>query len=160
MSGDKTGSPAVPRKNPCASCPYRKNVVSGVWAESEYRKLPRYDGEMHEQSATAVFMCHQNDGGCACSGWLAHREPGDMLAVRLGIIHGELDPSCLDYTTDVELFDSGAAAAEHGMADMETPSDDAVAVIRKIARKRGITTLSDNTTHRAITDQKPSGKED
>lgn len=133
-------NPAQPRKSPCASCPYRKNVASGVWAESEYQKLPRYDGEMHEQTAVAVFMCHQNDG-CACSGWLAHRNPEDMLAVRIGVLHGELDPSCLDYSTDVELFGSGAAAAEHGMKDVEAPSDRTMTVIAKIARRRGTAPL-------------------
>lgn len=130
--------PARPRKNPCASCPYRKNVPSGIWDECEYEKLPRYDGEMHEQSATAVFMCHQNDDGSVCSGWLAHRDPADMLAVRIGLLQGEMDPVCLDYSTDVELFESGTAAAEHGMKDIEKPSPAAIGVMDKIERKRGL----------------------
>lgn len=134
MSGTDT-NPAQPRKSPCASCPYRKNVPSGIWDESEYRKLAGYDGEMHEQTATAVFMCHQGTG-CACSGWLAHRDPDDMLAVRLGLMHGELDPACLEYRTEVPLFDSGAAAAEHGIKEIEAPSEKAVAVITKISRSR------------------------
>lgn len=29
----------TPRKTPCASCPYRKDVPSGVWEASEYEKL-------------------------------------------------------------------------------------------------------------------------
>lgn len=91
---------ARPRKNPCASCPYRKNVPPGIWDQSEYDKLSKYDGEMHEQQATAVFMCHQHDG-CVYSGWLAHREPVDMLAVRIGLISGQMDTVCLDYPTDV-----------------------------------------------------------
>lgn len=126
--------PAKPRKNPCASCPYRKNVPSGVWDASEYQKLPGYDGETYEQEAVATFMCHQQDG-CVCSGWLAHRDPEEMLAVRLGLIRGDLDPRCLDYTTDVPLFESGAEAAAHGMKQFSNPRDDAVAVINKITRK-------------------------
>lgn len=129
--------PARPRKNPCASCPYRKNVPSGIWDQSEYDKLPGYDGEMHVQSATAVFMCHQQDG-CVCSGWLAHREPADMLAVRIGLMSGQMDMACLDYATDVELFDSGAAAAEHGRRDIERPSPAAISVMNKIEHKRGL----------------------
>ncbi|MFJ2662524.1 DUF6283 family protein [Arthrobacter koreensis] len=125
---------ARPRKSPCASCPYRKNVPSGIWDQSEYDKLSRYDGEMHEQSATAVFMCHQQDG-CVCSGWLAHREPADMLAVRIGLMSGQMDMACLDYATDVELFSSGAAAAAHGQRDIDEPSEAAIAVIGKITRK-------------------------
>ena len=129
-----SNEPARPRKTPCASCPYRVNVPSGIWDKSEYAKLPRYDGEMHEQTATAVFMCHQQDG-CVCSGWLAHRDPEDMLAVRLGLMRGQLDPSCLDYSTGVPLFASGAAAAAHGTREIETPSAAAVAAISKITVK-------------------------
>lgn len=127
---------ARPRKNPCSSCPYRTRVASGIWDESEYAKLPAYDGEIHEQTTTAVFMCHQQDG-CVCSGWLGHREhPEDMLAVRLGIIRGALDQSCLDYTTDVPLFGSGAEAAAHGMKHFLEPREDARSVIDKITRKQ------------------------
>lgn len=132
-----TTEPAMPRKTPCASCPYRKNVPSGVWDESEYQKLPRYDGEMHEQNADATFMCHQQDG-CVCSGWLGHRDPEGMLAVRLGVMRGHLDPSVLDYTTDVPLFASGAEAAEHGMKELLSPNEDAVAVMLKIVRKNDL----------------------
>lgn len=135
----RENGPAKPRKNPCASCPFRKNVPSGIWDETEYQKLATYDGEMHEQSATASFMCHQEDG-CVCSGWLAYRNPEDMLAVRLGLILGELDKSCLDYTTDVPLFETGAAAAEHGMKQYTAPGQDAARAISKITRKRNITT--------------------
>ena len=135
VPADRT--PSTPRKTPCASCPYRKNVPSGVWDASEYAKLPGYDGQIHEQTSRAVFMCHQQDG-CACSGWLGHRDPDDLLAVRLGVSFGTLDPSCLDYTTDVPLFDSGQAAADHGMADIETPGAEAREVIEKIVFKHDL----------------------
>jgi hypothetical protein len=136
-----TAPPALPRKKPCASCPYRAQVASGIWDETEYQKLPAYDGEIHEQTATAVFMCHQPAEGHVCSGWLGHREyPEDMLAVRLGILRGVLDQSCLDYTTDVPLFESGAEAAEHGMKRFLDPQEDALSVIRKIDRKQVVTT--------------------
>lgn len=126
--------PALPRKNPCASCPYRKNVPSGVWDESEYQKLPAYDGDIPEQSSLNVFMCHQQDG-CACSGWLGHREyPTDMLAVRLGLRNGSLDDSCANYTTEVELFGSGQEAADHGRAEIHSPGSDAQKVITKIVK--------------------------
>lgn len=132
-----------PRKTPCASCPYRKNVPSGVWDESEYEKLPQYDGDIPEQTTTSIFMCHQQDG-CICSGWFAHREPTDLLAVRLGLAMGRLDPSVLDYTTDVPLFESGAAAAEHGMKDIMKPSENAGKVIRKMVRKQNIKVRKQN----------------
>jgi hypothetical protein len=101
--------------------------------------LPAYDGEIHEQTATAVFMCHQPAEGHVCSGWLGHREyPEDMLAVRLGILSGALDESCLEFTTDVPLFESGTEAAEHGMKQFLDLQDDALSVIRKITRKQAV----------------------
>lgn len=125
-----------PRKTPCASCPYRQNVPSGVWDESEYQKLTRYDGDIPEQSAHAVFMCHQKDG-CVCAGWLGHREyPTDLLAVRLELRTGHLDPSCADYTTDVPLFSSGQEAAEHGTKELLNPGEAARQTIKKIDKKR------------------------
>jgi hypothetical protein len=81
-------------------------------------------------------MCHQQDG-CVCSGWLGHRDPNDLLAVRLGLMRNQIDSDSLDYKTDVPLFESCAAAAEHGMKRYENPPETAVAVIQKIVRKRG-----------------------
>jgi hypothetical protein len=130
-------SGALPRPTPCASCPYRRNVPSGLWEESEYAKLPGYDGEMLEQR-TNVFGCHQADGSI-CAGWLGHREhPTDLLAVRLGVSAGVLDESCASYETDVDLFESGAEAAEHGCREIENPSPRTVAAITKLLRTRGI----------------------
>ncbi|WP_354574206.1 DUF6283 family protein [Frigoribacterium sp. UYMn621] len=54
-------TPSLPRKSPCASCPFRVNVPSGIWGPEEYEKLPRYDGDMVGQSPKA-FACHQFDG--------------------------------------------------------------------------------------------------
>jgi hypothetical protein len=125
---------AKPRPRPCASCPYRVNVPSGVWDESEYAKLPEYDGETYLQP-TAAFFCHQQDGS-VCSGWLAHRgHPYDLLAARIGVHTGKLDKSCMEYTTDVPLFSSGAEAAAHGMAEYEFPGEKAAETIRKIKAK-------------------------
>ena len=123
----------LPRKTPCGSCPFRVNVPSGIWDASEYEKLLGYDGEIFEQTATAVFLCHQQDG-CLCSGWLGHRDANDLLAVRLGLSRGELDERARDYTTEVPLFGSGAEAAEHGLADIENPGTKAHEVMDKIIR--------------------------
>ena len=130
------GEPAKPRPRPCASCPYRRNVPSGVWDASEYDKLPNYDGDMGEQSP-AVFHCHQKDGS-VCSGWLGYRNPDDLLAVRLGLMRGSLDVSCVEYTTDVPLFASGAEAAAHGKKDIAAPGRAARTTIDKVIRKRGL----------------------
>ena len=50
--------PPAPR--PCDSCPYRQDVPSGIWAASEYAKLPAYDAPTCAQSAR-LFLCHQHD---------------------------------------------------------------------------------------------------
>lgn len=131
-----TDHPVMPRRTPCASCPYRKSVPSGIWHPSEYAKLERYDAPMPEQPV-AVFTCHQGDHD-ACAGWLGHRDPTDLLAVRLGIVAGHVDVSCAEYTTSVPLFSSGAEAAAHGTADTLDPSDAARTAIEKIVRTRQI----------------------
>lgn len=42
----------------------------------------------------------------------------------------------MDYSTDVDLFPSGAAAAAHGVRDIQEPSREAESAIRKIVRGR------------------------
>lgn len=132
--GTENRTAATPRRRPCASCPYRRNVPSGIWDETEYAKLREYDGETWEQSA-AVFMCHHAEGD-VCAGWLGHRDPADLLAVRLGILNGIIDPARASYTTSVPLFETGAAAAEHGIHDIEDPSTEAINAIDKLTRVR------------------------
>lgn len=124
------------RPGPCASCPYRVGVPSGIWDADEYAKLLRYDGELAAQDPTA-FQCHQNDGSL-CAGWVAHTgDPLDLLAVRLNIVSGRIDPDVANYTTAVELFDSGAAAAAHGMSEIHDPGVRARVTIDKILKARG-----------------------
>lgn len=126
-----------PRKTPCATCPYRRGVPSGVWHPEEYAKLPAYDRETFAQPAE-IFMCHQGEGEI-CSGWFCHGDgPWDRLAVRLAVISGRLDPEALDHDTDVPLFASGAEAAAHGLQDVETPDDRARSAIDKLTRKRNL----------------------
>jgi Family of unknown function (DUF6283) len=131
----------TPRPNPCPTCPYRRDVPSGIWAASEYDKLTTYDGEIYEQAiagGTAAFGCHQADGHL-CSGWVAHRgDPAELLAIRLGLFNHSVDPATLDYTTAVPLFASGAEAAEHGKRDLTTPDERARAFVRKVATVRAL----------------------
>jgi hypothetical protein len=128
-----TGS--LPRVTPCATCPYRRDVPAGIWAASEYAKLPEYDAPTGEQPVGA-FACHQADGRI-CAGWLGYRDPTELLAVRIGTALGYLDPSCADYTTTVPLHPSGADAAAHGLAGVEDPDDAAQAAIDKLLKQRG-----------------------
>ena len=121
-----------PPKVPCGSCPYRKDVPSGIWAREEYEKLPAYDGETWEQPS-ALFMCHQKDG-CLCGGWLLTHDRRHLLALRM---HGaRLDPTVWDYSPPVRVFATGAAAAAHGLSGLSAPNSDAVRVMARIERKR------------------------
>ncbi|WP_280320004.1 DUF6283 family protein [Nocardia wallacei] len=136
--------PPAPR--PCASCPYRRDVPSGIWAAEEYAKLPAYDRPTMEQPP-GVFLCHQNDRGSAesrvCGGWAGCHDGYELLSIRFAMMHGEMDAATAEaiceYQTSVALFASGAAAAEHGIAEIEGPSSAAVAAIQKVRRRRDLT---------------------
>src|SRR5205823_657744 len=109
---------------PCASCPYRRDVPSGVWTAEEYEKLPAYDGAI----SLEVFMCHQQNGRL-CAGWVGCHDMDNCLGLRMatatGAISEEAYVEALDYTSPVPLFDSGTEAAEHGMAKIECPPPEA-----------------------------------
>lgn len=127
-----------PAVNPCGSCPYRRDVPSGVWDESEYEKLPRYDGDTFEQPPS-VFMCHQQNGRL-CSGWVGCHDMYHNFGLRIAVLDERITPDDLtvvvEYTTGVPLFASGAEAAAHGMTAVESPPPEATKVIDKLNRKR------------------------
>jgi hypothetical protein len=108
-----------------------------VWAPQEYDKLPAYDASTAEQPVGA-FLCHQQDGRL-CAGWAGCHDMGGNLALRFAVIRGEISEedfeATLDYESPVPLFESGAAAAEHGMADIEAPDERAVKTMAKLTRK-------------------------
>lgn len=130
MSEDRL--PPKPAKRPCGSCPYRRDVPSGVWSLEDYAKLPRYDKETWEQP-TGVFLCHQRDGH-VCAGWLQTHGTDDLLALRMN----EVDPSCFDFSSDVETFDSGVEAAVHGVRDIRNPGPEAQAMMEKLRKLPGL----------------------
>ena len=112
-----------PPKVPCGSCPYRKDAPSGIWARDEYEKLPQYDGETMEQfhkGGIALFFCHQNDG-CLCGGWLMTHDRDHLVALRMHPV----DASVWDYSPAVEVFASGQEAHDHGVRDLDAPTDEA-----------------------------------
>lgn len=124
------------RKRPCPTCPYRRDVPSGIWAEEEYDKLARYDGDIMSQAtarATGVFLCHQRTGDL-CAGWVACHDMNNNLAVRLS--PEDIDPAVFDYVSPVPLFASGAEAAEHGRRDLAHPGEQARSMIGKLVRLR------------------------
>lgn len=128
-----------PSPSPCVSCPYRRDVPSGVWDEAEYAKLPPYDSETAFQPP-GVFLCHQQDGRL-CAGWCAVHDMTHNLALRLAVASGTITVDdaerIIDYETTVPLFPSGAEAAKHGRAHIRAPKPDAVKAIQRLERKRG-----------------------
>ena len=107
-----------PPKKPCGSCPYVTTTPSGIWDESEYRKLPAYDNPTPLQPVQ-VFMCHQRTG-CVCGGWLMTHDTGHLLALRIA---RNVHPDCFDYLPpDVQVHESGQAACEHGLKDINNPT--------------------------------------
>jgi len=130
----KQTKPLTVAKVPCGSCPYRCDVPSGIWALSEYAKLPHYDRPLIEQP-WQVFMCHQHDGKL-CAGWVACH--GDnLLALRFAT--ERFDPAVFSYASPVPVFATGAAAREHGVRDYLNPGVPArtiTAGLRKLQRKR------------------------
>lgn len=122
----------APPKVPCGSCPYRKDVPPGIWAREEYQKLPLYDAETWAQPP-GLFMCHQKDG-CLCGGWLAAHDRDHLLALR--VAGHRLAPEVWDYAPGVPVFESGAAAAAHGIAGIDNPTPEAQRKIAGLMRQR------------------------
>lgn len=129
---------AAPASRPCGSCPYRRDVPSGIWSPEEYAKLPAYDLPTGEQPHGA-FFCHQQDGRL-CAGWVGCHDMVNNLGLRFVVLCGVITladrDAALDYTTDVPLFASGREAAEHGMRDVWNPSDRAQRVVARLATKK------------------------
>lgn len=124
-------------KAPCKSCPYRKDVPSGVWAKNEYDKLPGYDGNIIEQipHGTALFYCHQQDGKL-CAGWLGAHGPHNLLAVRLAALSNRVSDAVLNYVSPVPVFSTGKEAAAHGKRAIRRPNNRAKAMVQQLLRKR------------------------
>lgn len=133
-----------PAAAPCVTCPYRRDVPSGIWAPSEYAKLEGYDQETGYQPG-GVFHCHQTDlddpRSRVCAGW-AHLASYDTLALRVAMRAGTLTieqgEEIVDYRSSVPVFDSGAQAAAHGMAEALSPGPAAAKAIGKITKKRNL----------------------
>ncbi|WP_218108792.1 DUF6283 family protein [Streptomyces sp. LUP30] len=132
-----------PAPRPCASCPYRQDVPSGVWAASEYAKLTLYDAPTHAQPPR-LFLCHQHDRdddrARVCGGWAGCHDGDHLLALRVAVSSGEISvetaDAIRDYVSPAPLFASGAEAAAHGVREIRSLSPDACTAIRKISRNR------------------------
>ena len=127
---------------PCKSCPYRRDVPSGVWHADEYDKLPDYDeggraapGLDRIIGRMKVFFCHRQDDRM-CAGWVGCHGAENLIALRMAISMGhEVHDDVWTYRSPVPLWPSGHAAAEHGRKRIERPPKDAKAMIKRLAGK-------------------------
>ena len=112
------------RAMPCEACPYRRDVPSGIWARHEYAKLKQYD-QITPLQPFGKFACHASPEAI-CHGWaVVHSRRGheyELVALRIRKV-GEAPPTIPQEV--VPLFSSGCEAAEHGMRDLENPSEEA-----------------------------------
>ncbi|UGT58806.1 DUF6283 family protein [Nocardia asteroides] len=139
---DDKGQIGPPAERPCDSCPYRRGVPSGIWDRSEYDKMRRYDAATADQP-TQLWQCHQHDAADPsrrlCAGWVGCHQP-HLLAIRIAPFDGRISiataEACERYQSPVELFASGAEAADHGQRDLGAPGPRARRLIAKIARAR------------------------
>lgn len=120
------------RKEPCSSCPYRKDVPSGVWSHDTYEILRPYDEPTGGQPF-APFGCHATPE-FFCHGWaVVHTSRGnefDLLSLRMCRTGYPDIPEAA-----VPLFASGNEAADHGQADLDNPSLEARQAVDKLVRK-------------------------
>lgn len=127
------------RPEPCSSCPYRRDVPSGLWAWDEYEKLRDYDAPTAQQPPQA-FGCHATPEAYCCGWAVAHtrrgtqaHHPFDLFALCLAASTGEWD--CAMPETRTPLFATGNEAADHGQRDIEKPSLEAQAAVSRLMRK-------------------------
>lgn len=129
-----TDAPYVVERRPCAECPYLVSTPPGVWHAAEYEKLATLDNESFHH-----FMCHHTALGkvdTICRGWLALYP--DSIGARILVMDGKLDSEARfdPLPDDVELYASGVAARDAGIAAVDNPSERARRAIDKLTSKR------------------------
>jgi hypothetical protein len=124
------------RTEPCETCPYRRDVPSGVWAAHEYEKLPEYDKPTGAQPPL-IFHCHTSPD-FVCTGWAQCHDAAprgyELLALRFAIAFGRGVLKIPKRT--VRLFKSGAEAAAHGLREIKAPGRRAIRAVAKVAAAR------------------------
>lgn len=115
--------------NPCSTCPYRRDVPSGIWDREEYEKLPQWD---HEMAFAGTFLCH-TDPAAICRGWMEVHERN--MSVRLAMFRVEWTEANRK-PTKIPLYRSGLAAMRAGLRALARPSGDAKKAITSILERR------------------------
>lgn len=125
---------------PCTTCPYRRDVPSGIWDRSEYEKLPAYDHRDFGESPMAVFHCHQEPmigKPTVCHGWLSVHP--DCIAVRMARFSGLITKehmAQIPIKPDPKPYDSGQQAYRAGIKGIRRPGKKAEAAVRGLLKRK------------------------
>ncbi len=102
---------------PWPECPYRKDVEPGIWPDSVYMRLTRYDGTLAQQQAgggRGCMFCIRMPSRL-CGGWIAAHPLPVNFALQVQVPKGVLDLDAIRaYRPRVPVFGTGAAALIHG----------------------------------------------
>jgi hypothetical protein len=101
---------AFDMKEPCASCPYRRDAPLQLWAREEFVRLLETDAEPFPG---ALYACHGTGKlpqKRVCGGWLLDqkRRGCPSIALRLSLLSDDTAVVCLETITDGghPLYDS------------------------------------------------------
>ena len=96
-------------REPCGSCPYRRDAKLGLWHPSEFENLL----EAEERPLGATFGCHgtiKHDEPSVCIGWLLDQKRRDLpsIALRIRLAESPAAVDCLKEASDGghELYES------------------------------------------------------
>lgn len=77
-------------REPCSSCPYRRDAKLALWHPEEFLRLLAND---RDQIFGAIYACHGSrespEGPAICGGWLLDqkRRRAPSIQLRLALIH-------------------------------------------------------------------------
>jgi len=116
------GGKTAYRRKPCAECPWRKDVTTGVFPPEAFR----HSASTARDMADRTFGCHMSTtkAPTTCAGFLLMNAEHN-LSVRLSLIRGDYDPRKVG--SDAPLYGSYREMAIENGVD---PADEALAECR------------------------------
>lgn len=74
-------------REPCTSCPYRKDALKKMWAKEEFENLLAADAN---EFGGAMFGCHKfrnhSEEAQVCGGWLLDQKRRGCPSIRLRLV--------------------------------------------------------------------------
>lgn len=119
-------------REPCASCPYRKDVPVGTWHRSEFENLLAQDADpLHGKT----FGCHKYrnrpaDEQRMCVGWFLDQQRRGYPSIKLRILVMTSEGAAEEFWRDandggLELYETLAdMCAENGAYDPRQKRED------------------------------------